>query len=279
MSWGREPDRRTNKDSLSISNNDSDDSDSLWGKKRKRKNSDQVKVLEEWFQKYPRWDKEAVEKAVKKSGLSRSQVYKWGWDQKKKQRFTGVGIDTPSKDEFGGYSKHDFVENDKSIANLLNIDLNLEIQKLELGLEPLDEEEPYNLKAKGKGNLNLVDNKKRKIKEKSKMYEGMLSPVWDKRALREANISKILYKTPNVNRSKLQGFTTPIKESTEKDEFPHRLGKVKQILFSESSNTEKEANSKSERKLTPSSENSIAKKSKSIINSSDLKWSEVLTPK
>lgn len=111
------------------------------------------------------------------------------------------------------------------------------------------------------------------------MYEGMLSPVWDKRALREANISKILYNTPNVNRSKLQGFTTPIKESTEKDEFPHRLGKVKQILFSESSNTEKEANSKSERKLTPSSENSIAKKSKSVINSSDLKWSEVLTPK
>lgn len=178
---------------------------------------------------------------MRKSGLSRSQVYKWGWDQKKKQRYTGGGVDTPAKDEFGGYSKHDFVENDRSIANLLNIDLNLEIQKLELGLEPLEDDETDNQKAKSRSISNLVDNKKRKIKERGKNYEGLFSPVRDKKVLKENTVERILYKTPNVNRSKLQGFVTPVKESNDRDEFPHRIGRVKQILFSESSNTEKEA--------------------------------------
>ena len=50
-------------ESLISSNNESDDSYSIWGKKRRRKNSDQIKVLEEFFIKYPRWDKEAVEKS------------------------------------------------------------------------------------------------------------------------------------------------------------------------------------------------------------------------
>lgn len=59
-------------------------------------------------------------------------MYKWGWDRKKKLDPSAHDFVKPSKDEFGGYSKHDFVENDDSILNLLNIDLNHEIQKLDL---------------------------------------------------------------------------------------------------------------------------------------------------
>ena len=283
-----QPTHAIKSESLISSNNDSDDSYSMWGKKRRRKNSDQIKVLENLYLKHPRWDKETVEKAVKKSGLSRSQVYKWGWDQKKKQRQTGFSLDTPSKDEFGGYSKHDFVENDKSISNLLNIDLNLEIQKLELGLEPLDQADEINKeKTKSKISSSLVDTKKRTIKEKAKELGDNLPQIWEKRKFKEENIQNILLKTPNIDRSRVQGFTTPVKESVEKNELPKELRKFNKTLFSEHSITEKDLNSKSERKftftserkLTPSSENSLAKMSKSVINTSDLKCSEVLTPK
>ena len=118
----------------------------------------------------------------------------------------------------------------------------------------------------------MVDNKKRIIKEKAKELK-------EKRNFRETNIDKILWKTPNIDKLKFNSFATPIKESVEKNELPIELRKIKQTLFSESSYTEKELNSKSERKLTPSSENSMAKRSKSVINTSDLKCSEALTPK
>ena len=99
--------------------------------KRKRKNSDQINILIDIFNKHPRWDKSTVDRASRLSGLSRSQVYKWGWDRKKKDPQSNLGIYKPTKDEFGGYSKHEFVQNDhKSIANLLQIDLNQEVQKL-----------------------------------------------------------------------------------------------------------------------------------------------------
>jgi hypothetical protein len=72
--------------------------------------------------------------------LSRAQVYKWGWDRKKKAKPSDMGFLKMTKDEFGGYSKHDFVEDVDPIAELLDIDLNKEIEKLELGLEEEDKE-------------------------------------------------------------------------------------------------------------------------------------------
>lgn len=54
--------------------------------RRKRKNNSQVKVLMDEFKNSPSWTKEQVVELAKKTGLSEAQVYKWGWDYKKKLR-------------------------------------------------------------------------------------------------------------------------------------------------------------------------------------------------
>jgi len=117
------------RDASSISSQvESDESFSVSGKKRKRKNSDQINILLKHFKKNPKWDKETVDNAAQESGLSRSQAYKWGWDRKK--RADEEGFEKPSKDEFGGYSKHDFTDNQAPISNLVDIDLNEITQNL-----------------------------------------------------------------------------------------------------------------------------------------------------
>ena len=58
-------------------------------RKRKRKSTDQIKVLKVEFQANPTWSKEQVAELSKRTGLSESQVYKWGWDYKKKLRLEG----------------------------------------------------------------------------------------------------------------------------------------------------------------------------------------------
>lgn len=155
----------------------SDESYSLSGKKRKRKNSDQIEILFKYFQQNPRWDKYTVDKASKESGLARAQVYKWGWDRKKNTP-NDEGFQRPSKDEFGGYSKHDFVEDNDPIADLLNIDLNKQIK--ELDLSPVTEEKEFrkaiNFQRLSKTPL-LVDLKKRNRKLKEKEVELNVSPT------------------------------------------------------------------------------------------------------
>lgn len=54
-------------------------------RKRKRKSGDQLKTLMREFEKNPNWSKETLLEISKKSGLSEAQVYKWGWDQKRKK--------------------------------------------------------------------------------------------------------------------------------------------------------------------------------------------------
>jgi hypothetical protein len=54
--------------------------------RRKRKNSYQVKILTENFDIKSNWTKDQVVFLSEKTGLSEPQVYKWGWDHKKKLR-------------------------------------------------------------------------------------------------------------------------------------------------------------------------------------------------
>lgn len=54
--------------------------------RRKRKNTNQVKVLIEEYNRSSIWTKEQVVFLAEKTGLSEAQVYKWGWDYKKKLR-------------------------------------------------------------------------------------------------------------------------------------------------------------------------------------------------
>ncbi len=54
-------------------------------RKRKRKSGDQLKTLMREFDNNPNWSKETLLEVSRKTGLSEAQVYKWGWDQKKKK--------------------------------------------------------------------------------------------------------------------------------------------------------------------------------------------------
>lgn len=54
------------------------------GKKRRRKTSQQLKILKNFFEKDQNWGKDTITNIAKITGLTESQVYKWCWDQKKK---------------------------------------------------------------------------------------------------------------------------------------------------------------------------------------------------
>jgi len=51
---------------------------------KRRKSKAQVKMLENELEANPHWTNEDMVKIAKKTGLTKSQVYKWNWDQKKK---------------------------------------------------------------------------------------------------------------------------------------------------------------------------------------------------
>lgn len=51
---------------------------------KRRKSKNQVKQLEAELEANPHWTNEDMVKIAKRTGLSKSQVYKWNWDQKKK---------------------------------------------------------------------------------------------------------------------------------------------------------------------------------------------------
>ena len=53
-------------------------------RKRKRKSTNQIKVLKDHLNGEANWSKEKIAKMSEITGLSQSQVYKWFWDQKKK---------------------------------------------------------------------------------------------------------------------------------------------------------------------------------------------------
>ena len=50
----------------------------------------QLKILKSEYQKGSEWSKEKIARVSKVTGLSESQVYKWCWDQKKKEGDTQV---------------------------------------------------------------------------------------------------------------------------------------------------------------------------------------------
>jgi hypothetical protein len=53
-------------------------------KRRKRKSYEQLQQLIKEFKANPDWSKDHMVDVARKTGLSEAQVYKWGWDQKRK---------------------------------------------------------------------------------------------------------------------------------------------------------------------------------------------------
>lgn len=54
-------------------------------KRRQRKNKEQLKILENEFLKNPDWSREFIRRISNRLGLRECQVYKWHWDQRKKE--------------------------------------------------------------------------------------------------------------------------------------------------------------------------------------------------
>lgn len=59
-------------------------------KRRQRKNKDQIKMLEIEFKKNNNWTREYIKKISQRLGLRECQVYKWHWDQRKKEGLEGT---------------------------------------------------------------------------------------------------------------------------------------------------------------------------------------------
>ena len=54
-------------------------------RKRKRKTPNQLNELASNFNADPHWSKETLLSIALRTGLTEAQVYKWGWDQKRKK--------------------------------------------------------------------------------------------------------------------------------------------------------------------------------------------------
>jgi len=53
--------------------------------KRRRKNKEQVQILQNEYLRTANWTRAFMKDLAKRTGLTPSQVYKWNWDQKKKE--------------------------------------------------------------------------------------------------------------------------------------------------------------------------------------------------
>ena len=71
-------------------------------RRRKRKTYEQLQILIKEFQANPDWSKDNMQEVSQKTGLSEAQVYKWGWDQKRKMNDPTHDI----HDELRMYKKH-----------------------------------------------------------------------------------------------------------------------------------------------------------------------------
>jgi Homeodomain len=70
-------------------------------RKRKRKSLTQLEILSKEFEKDPDWNKQHITRIMKNTGLTEAQIYKWGWDQKKKVNH----LDKPKKQQYPNLSE------------------------------------------------------------------------------------------------------------------------------------------------------------------------------
>lgn len=98
-------------------------------KTRRRKTADEINLLERAFAKDPEWTEKTVTFVVENTGLDSTQIYKWGWDQKKKIKKNPNLKIVPTIDEFGGYCKYN--HSDANLLALCDEDLNHKIALLD----------------------------------------------------------------------------------------------------------------------------------------------------
>jgi len=69
----------------SLKEQQDNDEEMMDEEKRRRKNKEQVQILINEYIKNPNWTRAFMKDLAKRVGLKSSQVYKWNWDQKKKE--------------------------------------------------------------------------------------------------------------------------------------------------------------------------------------------------
>jgi hypothetical protein len=72
-------------------------------------------MLIQEFQSNPEWSKDNMQEVSRKTGLSEAQVYKWGWDQKRKLLDPTRDI----TDELRMYKEHELESDDVSVVQKL----------------------------------------------------------------------------------------------------------------------------------------------------------------
>ncbi|CAI2359736.1 unnamed protein product [Moneuplotes crassus] len=243
--------------------------------KRKRKNSAQINVLLEHFSNNPEWSRPAIQNAANEAGLSYSQAYKWGWDRKNKSDLS-ENFNKPSKDEFGGYSKHYFTNQGDPIAQVIGKNLDVEVEKLFNNQTPSRGEEKSVMMEKTPKN-----KKERKLTEKVRgeytespriLPSKLCQPISLYQDCAAVVRRETQMQTPNLlepQEEDLVTLTKPIRDS--------ECGTVQVTnnLFLDTSANFRDSKIISERKLD-SSEHSFKKKSSSDVNSSRIKCSEDL---
>ena len=100
--------------------------------------------MEKCFTNDPEWSQKTVDYIKSNSQLNYTQIYKWGWDQKKKVEKNPNSKPVPTIDEFGGYWKFESAK--IQLEKLCDEDLNEKVRLLdsecEKNLEPLTDFEP-----------------------------------------------------------------------------------------------------------------------------------------
>lgn len=118
-------------------------------KGRRRKTADEINLLERCFAKDQDWNRDTVEFLKTNTQLSYTQIYKWGWDQKKKVEKNPNAKKIPTIDEFGGYCKFDQASN-VPLDKVLDIDWNEQIRLLDLDCEREEQLKQRNTEPKEK---------------------------------------------------------------------------------------------------------------------------------
>lgn len=101
--------------------------------KRNRKDPDTMRYLMQEFKKDPTWSKETYQRVARETGLSESQVYKWGWDQKNKKN--------EDEDEFNedDENKDDEDGNDtRTEKDDMELKLDLAISKVKINTDEMN---------------------------------------------------------------------------------------------------------------------------------------------
>lgn len=119
MSFNPKNDEETKKSKVEESNN-------------RRKTKAQVKLLEQELEANTNWTHEDMDRIAKKIGLSKSQVYKWNWDQRKKMNIlpSKVYVVQMPSDMFDSKTGQIVVKSEADLKKLQSMNLKTIVQKV-----------------------------------------------------------------------------------------------------------------------------------------------------